>query len=74
MAEKKKISLSSLKKLAENRMPSVDASELKDRAQKAGEVIGSKAADIKDSAMAMKEDITEKLAELDHMLESSVTE
>ena len=43
-------------------------------AVRAGEIIGGKAQEIKDSALAMKEDIAEKLTELDRMLESSITE
>ena len=53
---------------------SIDVNAAKEKAAKAGEIIGGKAAEIKDSAMAMKEDITEKLTELDRMLESSITE
>ncbi len=42
--------------------------------KKAGTVISEKAVDVKDAAMDMKEDITNKLTELDRMLESSITE
>ena len=42
--------------------------------KKAGTVISEKAVDVKDAAMDVKEDITNKLTELDRMLEGSITE
>ncbi len=42
--------------------------------KKAGNTISEKAVDVKDAAMDVKEDITNKLTELDRMLESSITE
>ncbi len=42
--------------------------------KKSTEVISEKASEVKDMAMDAKEDITNKLTELDRMLESSITE
>jgi hypothetical protein len=42
--------------------------------QKSGAAISEKAVEVKDKAMDAKEDITNKLTELDRMLESSITE
>ena len=74
MAEKNKISLKSIKDAAVKSASSIDFESAKEKATRAGEIIGSKAVEIKDSAVAMKEDIAEKLTELDRMLESSITE
>ena len=74
MSEKKLIGLTSLKEKAASRIASMDKVDVKEKAQKAGEAIGSKALELKESAIAKKEDITEKLTELDRMLESSITE
>jgi hypothetical protein len=53
---------------------SIDIEAAKGKALKASEIIGGKAVEIKDTAMAMKDDITEKLNELDRMLEGAITE
>ena len=74
MAEKNKINLRAIKDAAVKSASSIDSESAKEKAARAGEIIGSKAAEIKDSAVAMKEDIAEKLTELDRMLESSITE
>ncbi|SDA62544.1 zinc-ribbon domain-containing protein [Butyrivibrio sp. INlla18] len=42
--------------------------------KKSGAVISEKAVEVKDKALETKEDITNKLTELDRMLESSITE
>ncbi len=74
----KKSRLASIKDKAANRLSSIDKDAVKkttkEKVLQASDVLGSKAADIKESAMSMKEDITEKLTELDRMLETSVTE
>ena len=74
MIDKKKVSLSAFKEKTAGRLPSLDKVDVKGKALKAGEAIGGKAMEIKESAMAKKEDITEKLTELDRMLESSITQ
>lgn len=74
MAENRKFSIRGLKDMAVKSVGAIDLDAAKEKAQKAGEAIGGKAQEIKDSAMAMKDDISEKLTELDRMLESSITE
>lgn len=74
MSEKKKSGFSFFTEKAASHIASFDTADMKEKAQKAGEFIGGKAMDIKGSAMAAKEDITEKLTELDRMLEASITE
>ncbi len=74
MAEKSKISLRAIKDAAVKSASSLDLDSAKERAVKAGEIIGGKAQEIKDSALAIKEDIADKLTELDRMLESSITD
>ena len=55
-------------------VPSIDKDQIKEGAQKAGATLGKKAVEVKDSAMAIKDDISDKLTELDRMLASSITE
>ena len=74
MADKPKIGFRDLKNLAKKGIESIDVDTAKEKAKKAGELVGGKAMEIKDSAMAMKDDIKEKLTELDRMLETSITE
>ncbi len=66
--------LQKVKETAIKGISAVDISSVKEKAAKAGMIINDKAAEIKDSAMAMKDDIAEKVFELDRMLEASVTE
>lgn len=74
MAEKGKVDLRSFKEMVKKGAASIDVEAAKEKALKASEIIGGKAVEIKDSAMAMKDDITEKLNELDRMLEGAITE
>lgn len=74
MAKDSESSLGRIRRNTVDRITSIDKENVISGAKKAAEAIGSKAAGIKDSAMAVKEDITDKLTELDRMLESSVTE
>ena len=74
MADKPKFGFRDLKNLAKKGIESIDVDTAKEKAKKAGELVGGKAMEIKDSAMDLKEDITDKLTELDRMLESSITE
>lgn len=69
-----KINLRALKNKAMKNAPSIDVDAIKEKAVKAGDIIGDRAMGIKDSAVSVKEDITEKITELDRMLESSITE
>lgn len=52
----------------------IDAKTLKEKAAAAGSFVAEKAGEAKDKAMDVKEDITEKLTELDRLLEFSITE
>ena len=74
MYEDTRSKLAALKDKASKGLKSIDKPKVREKAAIAGEALGGKAMEIKDSALAMKEDITEKLNELDHMLESSITE
>ena len=74
MAERGKVDLRSFKDMVKKGVASIDIESAKGKALKASEIIGGKAVEIKDSAMAMKDDITEKLNELDRMLEGAITE
>lgn len=74
MAENRRDALKSLKEKVAKGAAAIDLDAAKGKAAKAGEIIGGKALDIKDSAMAMKDEIAEKLNELDRMLEASITE
>lgn len=68
------INLRALKNKAIKNAPSIDVGAIKEKAVKAGDMIGDKAMDIKDSAVSVKEDITDKITELDRMLASSINE
>ena len=75
MAERKKENAS--RKTTENSMTGTIPARkvvVKDKAVTASRVIGDKASEIKYTAIALKEDISDKLTELDRMLEYSVTE
>ena len=74
MAEQKKINLRTIKDAVVKGAAAIDLEKAKEKAVEAGERLGGKAIEIKDSAIAMKEDITEKLTLLDRMLASSITE
>lgn len=52
----------------------IDIVEVKDKAIQAGEFLADKAGDMKESAMDLKEDLGEKLTELDNMLKDSINE
>lgn len=74
MSEKGKKGIQAIKSAVSKGAASVDVDALKEKALKASETIGDRAQEIKESALGLKEDITEKLTELDRMLESSITE
>ena len=74
MAEDKKLSLHAIKKAVADGAASIDVGAATEKAKQTGELIGKKAREVKDSAAAVKDDITEKLTALDRMLESSITE
>ncbi len=51
----------------------IDVSTIKEKAGLAGSVIKDKAVDLKDTAVQVKDDINDKLTELDRMLETEIT-
>lgn len=63
-----------IKKTARRTADKIGDSEIMDRVTDAGEFLADKAGDLKDAAMDVKEDIDEKLTELDRMLEQAVTD
>lgn len=74
MAEKEKKVLTNLKDAAKKGLANIDVDALKDKAAVAAGAIKEKAIEAKDSAVAVKDEITDKLTELDRMLQDSVTE
>ena len=66
--------LRQIKKTAKRTASRIGDSELMDRVTDAGEFLADKAGDFKDAALDVKEDIDDKLTELDRMLEQSVTD
>lgn len=63
-----------IKKTARGTVAKIGDSEIMDRVTDAGEFFADKAGDLKDAALDVKEDISEKITELDRMLEQSVTD
>jgi len=63
-----------LKAAAKDKAAEINTESLKEKAVKAGEALSGKAGEIKESAIAAKEDIAEKLTELDRMLQQSITD
>lgn len=72
MAEKK--FLEGLKSSAQKAVTSIDVDALKGKTIEATEVIKAKAVEAKEAAVSAKEDIVDKLTELDRMLQASITE
>lgn len=66
--------LGKLKSLTQKGIPSIDMDDIKNKTKAATTTLVDKAAEVKDSAVSVKEDITDKLTELDRMLKDSVTE
>ena len=52
----------------------IEKTEVREKATKAAEMLSVKAGEIKESAMEIKDDINDKIYELDHMLEHYVTD
>jgi len=74
MSEKRKESTEPTKNVVKRIKPHIDMESVLSKAAIAGAAISEKATEIKDSAVAIKDDIADKLTELDRMLESSITE
>ena len=73
MLETGKKGLQAVKKAAGKASASVDVSTAKEKVLNVADVLGDKAGGVKDTALSIKDDITEKLTELDRMLASSIT-
>ena len=72
MADKK--FLEGLKSSAQKAVASIDVDALKGKTIEATEVIKAKAVEAKEAAVSAKEDIVDKLTELDRILQASITE
>lgn len=69
-----KVKIGDLKTLTMKGLSKIDVEELKSKAKEAADTLTEKAVEAKDAAVAAKDDITEKLTELDRMLSESITE
>lgn len=74
MAEKEKATFSGLIQGAKKGLSSLDMETLKGKAADATGAIKEKAVEVKEAAVAAKDEIADKLTELDRMLEGVVTE
>ena len=74
MEEKGKGAFAGLKAAAQKGLASIDVEAIKDKAAEATGTLLTKAEEVKDAAVAVKDDIADKLTELDRMLQESVTE
>lgn len=74
MAEKEKMNLGKLREMAQKQISSIDVEDIKNKTKEATSILVDKAGEVKQAAVTVKDDITDKLTELDRMLESSVTE
>ena len=77
MTDNEKFGLAKIKSVAKKgaeSIESIDIGSIKGKAADAADIITAKAIEAKDAAISVKDDITEKLTELDRMLSSSVTE
>lgn len=73
MGERNRLHLENLKAAAQKGLSSIDVEALKEKASEAADLLNAKAVEAKDAAISLKEDITDKLTELDRMLQASVT-
>lgn len=74
MAEKEKNPFGGLKLAAQKGLASIDMEALKEKAAEATGVLKDKAVEVKDAAVAAKDEIADKLTELDRMLQGVVAE
>ena len=74
MVEKEKKPFGGLKLAAQKGLASIDVEALKEKAAEATGVLKDKAVEVKDAAVAAKDEIADKLTELDRMLQGVVTE
>lgn len=69
-----KKTISDLKAAAQKGLSNIDVNTIKDKAAEATSSLAEKAGELKDAAVAVKDDLADKLTELDRMLQESVTE
>lgn len=74
MAEKDKNRFGQLMSVAQKGRESINIDEIKSKAKVATSTLVDKASEIKEVAVSVKDDITDKLTELDRLLQESVTE
>lgn len=74
MENKRKKTIGIMKAAAQKGLGTIDIESVRDKANAATDNLLSKAEELKDAAVSTKEDITDKLTELDRMLEDCVTE
>ena len=74
MAENERNPFGGLKLAAQKGLASIDVDALKEKASEATGVLKEKAIEVKGAAVAAKDEIAEKLTELDRMLKGVVTE
>ena len=72
MAEK--VKNGGLKAIAQKGIGAIDKNEIKEKAKAAADTFAEKAVETKDAAVGLKDDITDKITELDRMLKESITE
>ena len=69
-----KIKIDAIKNVVKKGVDSIDVDAMKQKLSDTANVLSEKAEEAKDSAIALKEDIENKLTELDRMLSQSVTD
>ena len=74
MAKKEKFQLGNLKEMAQKGISSIDIEGIKEKTKDVTKTVVDTAVVVKDAAVTAKEDISEKLSELDRMLESTIIE
>jgi len=72
--DQKKTPVNGILDFAKKQADKIDTEAIKAKAGEAGGLIKDKAIDLKDQAVQVKDDINEKLTELDRMLEGSINE
>lgn len=74
MENKGKKAIGAIKSVAKKGIDSIDVDAIREKANDATDILKDKAGEIKDVAVSTKDDIAEKLAELDNMLQDAITE
>ena len=74
MAQEKRNHFEGVKAIAQKGLGSIDTDAIKDKVTGTAEVIKTKANEAKDTILDVKDDLAEKLTELDRMLKNSITE